>query len=54
MSKVFTVELKPIPDSEDLMLELPQEVVDQLQLKDGDTISWTDLGDGSFRLSRKE
>ena len=47
----FTVEL--IEDGEDLILPLPQEVLDSLDLKEGDTIVWTPQEDGSVFLTKK-
>ena len=53
MQKSFTVELKQDPNSEDLLLDLPQEIVNQLQLKEGDTLQWNESGNGGFILSKK-
>ena len=46
----WTVEL--IEDGEDLILPLPQEVLDHLELKEGDTLKWEDVGDGTWSLTK--
>lgn len=49
----FTVELRRDPNSDDLLLDLPPEIVKQLQLKDGDILLWNESGNGEFILSKK-
>lgn len=44
----WTVEL--IEDGEDLILPLPQEVLDQLDAQEGDVLQFLDNGDGSWTL----
>jgi len=46
----LTVEL--IEDGEDLILPLPQEVLDHLDAKEGDVLKWIDNGDGSWTLAK--
>lgn len=47
----FTVAL--IEDGDDVILPLPQEVLDSLSLKDGDTVIWSVQEDGSVFLTKK-
>lgn len=35
-------------------IEFPPQMLEQLGWKEGDTITWTDNGDGSWTLSKKE
>ena len=49
--KTFEVEL--IEDGEDLILPLPQEVLDSLGVKEGDTVNWSVQEDGSVFLTKK-
>ena len=49
MSK-WTVEL--IEDGEDLILPMPQEVLDHLDVQEGDVLKWLDNGDGSVTLTK--
>ena len=44
----WTVELEE--DGEDVILTLPQEVLDHLDAKEGDVLRWIDKGDGTFGL----
>ena len=37
---------------EDNVLELPPELVEILEWKEGDTLLWTDLHDGSYQLTK--
>ena len=49
--RTFTVEL--IEDGEDLILPLPQEVLDALDVKEGDTVNWSVQDDGTAVLTKK-
>ena len=51
MSK-WTVEL--IEDGEDLILPMPQEVLDHLDVQEGDVLQWLDNGDGSWTLIKAQ
>lgn len=41
-------------DGEDLVLPLPQEMLDEVGWKPGDTLEWHDQGDGTWELQRKK
>ena len=41
-------------DGEDLVLPLPQELLDQVGWSTGDTLEWVDNHDGSYSLVKKE
>jgi bifunctional DNA-binding transcriptional regulator/antitoxin component of YhaV-PrlF toxin-antitoxin module len=47
MSKSWTVELE-----EDGVLPLPDELLDEMGLGEGDEIEWVDRGDGSWEIRR--
>ena len=50
----WTVTLEEAEDgSGDLVMPLPQDLLDLQGWKEGDTLTWTDRGDGSFELSKK-
>lgn len=40
--------------SGDLVLPLPQDLLDGAGWKEGDTLKWIDNGDGSWTLKKKE
>jgi antitoxin component of MazEF toxin-antitoxin module len=48
----FTVTLEE--DGDDIILPLPQEVMGQLGIKEGDTLKWTDNNDGSFTMTKQK
>lgn len=40
-------------DGEDLILPLPQEMLDQVGWTTGDNLEWVDRGDGTWEIRRK-
>lgn len=40
-------------DGEDLVLPLPQDMLDQVGWKSGDTLEWHDQKDGTWQLQKK-
>ncbi len=52
MSK-WTLEVQESPTG-DQFIEFPPEALDQVGWKEGDEIEWTDNGDGSWTLTKKE
>jgi hypothetical protein len=50
----YTLEVKEDPDTKDLFLELPPEILSVLKWKEGDTLVWTKNSDSSWSLSKKE
>ena len=56
MTKPTTLVRQLIEDPEDpeqLILDLGQELCDELGWVVGDTLTWTDLKDGSWQLKKK-
>jgi hypothetical protein len=47
-------EVKLEQDGDDVILPLPQEVLDHLDIKEGDVINWIDNGDGSWTLAKTQ
>jgi len=41
-------------DGDDIVLPLPQEVLDHLDVKEGDVLKWIDRGDGSYALTKMQ
>ena len=50
--KRWEVELEKDPETGELILPFPQEMLDQLGWKDGDEIEWIDNKDGSWSIGR--
>jgi len=49
---VWTVELEW--DGDEAILPLPQEVIDKLDVKEGDVLSWIDNGNGTWSLRKRQ
>ena len=50
---VYTVDLIEDPDTKDLILPFPPELLETLGWKEGDTLSW-DRVNGDFVITKKE
>lgn len=48
----YTVTLEQ--DGDDIILPLPQDVIITLDLKEGDTLEWTDNNDGTFTMTKQK
>ena len=53
MNKTYTAIIEE-DNNGDAIIPLPQEMLDELEWKEGDTIDWKDNGDGTFSLSKIE
>lgn len=54
-SKRWTIEVVEADDgSGDLVLPLPEDLLEGAGWKEGDTLKWTDLGNGSWSLTKVE
>jgi hypothetical protein len=51
--KRWLVELDEDPETGDLILPFPEEMLAQVGWKEGDTLSWNDNGNGSWSISKK-
>jgi len=51
MNNTFIVTLEE--DGDDLILPLPEELLENLEWAIGDTLEWTDQGQGSWSLRKK-
>jgi hypothetical protein len=55
MTNKWTITLEEADDgSGDLILPLPQDLLDGAGWQEGDTLNWTDLGNGSWSLTKKD
>jgi hypothetical protein len=53
MSKSWTITLEEDPESGDLILPFPPDLLLEAGWAEGDTLEWTDLKDGSWGLAKK-
>jgi bifunctional DNA-binding transcriptional regulator/antitoxin component of YhaV-PrlF toxin-antitoxin module len=52
MTKTWTLEVKKMMVTDDYYVEFPEEVLEEAGWKPGDTLKWTDRGDGSWSLAK--
>jgi hypothetical protein len=52
MSSKWIITLEEDPETGDLILPFTPEILEEAGWKEGDTLKWTDLGDGSWSLSK--
>lgn len=50
----WVLEVQEDPDTGDCILEFPPEMLAHTGWKEGDVLTWTDRGDGSWELSKKK
>jgi hypothetical protein len=50
----WTITVEEDPETGDLILPLPQDMLDIQGWQEGDTLEWTDNKDGSWSLTKKE
>jgi hypothetical protein len=50
----WTVTVEEDPETGDLMLPLPQDLLDIKGWKEGDTLTWKDEGNGAWSLTKKD
>ena len=52
--KVYTSEVYEFGQDNDLMIRLPEELIEELNWYDGDTVEWIDNKDDSFTISKNK
>lgn len=52
--KTWTLPIEEDPDTKDLMLTFPPDLLSQMGWDFGDVLTWSDNNDGSWTLSKKE
>lgn len=50
----YTLEVKKDPDSNDLIIEFPDAMMEETGWKVGDTLEWVDNFDGSWTLRKHQ
>lgn len=51
--KTYTTTVYEFGPDNDLILKLPDEMIEELDWYEGDVLIWTDNKDGSFTIERK-
>jgi len=50
----WTLDVQEDPETGDAMIQFPPDLLETTGWQEGDTLEWTDLGDGSWSLTKKE
>jgi hypothetical protein len=53
-NKSWTIVVQEDPETGDAILEFPPDMLEATGWREGDTLTWTDVGNGSWSLSKKE
>jgi hypothetical protein len=51
-SNSWTITLEEDPETGDLIMPIPQEVLELQEWQEGDTLEWIDLNNGSWQLKK--
>jgi hypothetical protein len=54
MSKSWTITLEEDPETSELILPFPPDLLEEAGWVEGDVLEWTDLKDGSWSLAKKD
>jgi len=54
MTNKWTLDIKEDPETGDAILEFPEDLLKETGWREGDTLKWTDLGNGSWSLTKQE
>ena len=49
----WTLTVEEDPETGDAILQFPPDLMEKAGWKEGDTLEWTDRGDGSWSLEKK-
>jgi hypothetical protein len=50
----YTVKLEEDPETGELILPIPVELLNQMGWDDGDTLLWEEMSNGSYSIKKKE
>lgn len=50
----WTITVEEDPETGDLILPFPEDFLKETGWREGDTLTWRDLGDGSWSLEKKD
>ena len=54
MTNRWILEIKEDPETGDAILEFPIDLMEQAGWKEGDDLTWQDLGDGTWSLTKQQ
>jgi len=53
MTNKWTLDIKEDPETGDAILEFPEDLLKEAGWQEGDTLTWKDLGNGSWSLTKQ-
>ena len=53
MTTKWTLDIKEDPETGDAILEFPEDLLKEAGWREGDTLTWTDLGNGIWSLTKQ-
>ena len=53
-NKIWTLDIKEDPETGDGILEFPEDLLKETGWREGDQLTWKDLGNGSWSLTKQE
>lgn len=54
MTNKWTLDIKEDPETGDAILEFPPDLIEQSGWKEGDVLTWKDLGNGTWSLTKQD
>lgn len=51
--KCWSLTVEEDPETGDKIIQFPPDLLKEADWKEGDTLEWIDLGDGSWQLKKK-
>lgn len=54
MTNKWTLDIKEDPKTGDAILEFPPDLIEQSGWKEGDVLTWKDLGNGTWSLTKQD
>jgi hypothetical protein len=54
MTNSWTLDIKEDPETGDAILEFPEDLLKETGWQEGDTLTWTNLGNGSWSLTKQQ
>jgi len=54
MTNKWTLDIKEDPETGDAILEFPEDLLKEAGWKEGDVLTWKDLGNGTWSLTKQQ
>ena len=54
MTNKWTLDIKEDPETGDAILQFPEDLLEAAGWQEGDILNWTDLGNGTWSLTKQQ